>query len=300
MTSMTHYFAPEHSRWAWGGWKGSTLPGQLAGDLTAAAVSATLISPVLTAIDRAVVENAARPGQNPLSQALKTNILCSFRHPRHFFGTKPFFIIWTLYAATYTTANTVETTTRHLSQKADELLVQSVTFLSTITVNVPLGVWKDVRFVQMFGKRSAPVAAQTEGAKVASPTVQRPRFPRTVAATFLIRDAITIFGAVNLPPMIASSLPEETFANPMLKMATMQLLVPVFSQVFATPIHLLGLDMYSHPDSAARMSRIRQNLGATTLVRCARVIPAFGVGLIANTGLRDYFHEKAGYVKEGA
>lgn len=255
------------------------------------------MSYILT-ISSAVVENAARPGQNPLAQALKTNILCSFRHPRRFFGTKPFFIIWTLYAATYTTANTVETTARHLTHKADELLVQSVTLLSTITVNVPLGVWKDVRFVQLFGKPSAQVAAQTDGAKVAPPPAQRPKFPRTVAATFLIRDAITIFGAINLPPMIASSLPEETFANPMLKMATMQLLVPVFSQVFATPIHLLGLDMYSHPNNASRMSRIKQNLGATTLVRCARIVPAFGVGLIANTGLRDYFHDKAGYVKE--
>jgi hypothetical protein len=249
----------------------------------------------------AVVENAARPGQNPLTQALKTNILCSFRHSRRFFGTKPFFIIWTLYAATYTTANTVETTARHLTQKADELLVQSVTFLSTITVNVPLGVWKDVRFVQMFGRPSQPVAAQTDGAKVAPPLpVQRPKFPRTVATTFLVRDAITIFGAVNLPPMIASALPEDTFSSPMLKMATMQLMVPIFSQIFATPIHLLGLDMYSHPNSATRMSRIRQNLGATTLVRCARIIPAFGVGLIANTGLRDYFHEKAGYSMEAA
>lgn len=246
-----------------------------------------------TDMSSAVVENAARPAQNPLAQALKTNILCSLRHPRLFFGTKPFSIIWTLYAATYTTANTVETTARHVTLKADELLVQSVTFLSTILVNVPLGVWKDVRFVQMFGRPSAPTASTSS-----PPTVQRPRFPRTVAATFLIRDAITIFGAVNLPPIVSASLPEETFSNPLLKMATMQLLVPVFSQVFATPIHLLGLDMYSHPNSAARASRIRQNLGATTLVRCARIIPAFGVGLIANTGLRNYFHRKAGGVKE--
>ena len=244
------------------------------------------------------MENAARSEQAPLAQALKTNILCSFQHPRRFFGTKSFFVIWTLYAATYTTANTVETTARHMAQKADELLVQSITFLSTITVNVPLGVWKDIQFVQMFGRPSAPVATETEGAKAAPLSVQRPKFPRTVAATFLIRDATTIFGAVSLPPMVSSSLSEETFANPMLKMAATQLLVPVFSQVFATPIHLLGLDMYSHPSSASRTSRIRQNLGATTLVRCARIVPAFGVGLIANTGLRDCFHEKAGYVRK--
>jgi hypothetical protein len=247
-----------------------------------------------------VVENAARPVQNPLAQALRTNIICSFQHPRRFFGTKPFIIIWTLYAATYTTANTVETTARHLTRKADEPLVQSVTFLSTITVNVPLGVWKDVRFVQMFGRPSTLAAAQTRGAKVAPPPVQRPKFPRTVASTFLIRDAITIFGAVNLPSMISASLPEDTFANPVLKMATIQLLVPVLSQIFATPIHLLGLDIYGHPNSECRLARIRRVLGATTLVRCARIIPAFGVGLIANTGLREYFHKKAGDAKEAA
>ena len=247
----------------------------------------------------AVVENAARPGQTPLTKALTSNILCSFQHPRLFFGTKPFFIIWTLYAGTYVTANTVETTARHLTNEADQLFVQSVTFLSTIAINVPLGVWKDVRFVQLFGRLSTPVTTQGQGAK-RPPLVQSARFPRTVASTFLMRDAITIFGAVNLPPIIASSLPEETFVNPMLKMATTQLLVPVFSQIFATPIHLLGLDMYSHPDSVARTSRIRHNLKATTMVRCARIIPAFGVGLIANTGMRDLFHEKIGHAKEAA
>jgi hypothetical protein len=49
---MTQQLASEGPKFGWGGWKGSTLPGQLAGDLGAAAVSATLISPVLTAIDR--------------------------------------------------------------------------------------------------------------------------------------------------------------------------------------------------------------------------------------------------------
>jgi hypothetical protein len=52
MTSMTQQGAPERSGLAWRGWDKSALPGQLAGDIGAAAVSATLISPVLTAIDR--------------------------------------------------------------------------------------------------------------------------------------------------------------------------------------------------------------------------------------------------------
>ncbi|KAF1929421.1 uncharacterized protein M421DRAFT_419952 [Didymella exigua CBS 183.55] len=251
MSLITQQIAPERPRFAWGDWKASTLPAQLAGDLGSEIVSATLISSLLTATDHAVVENAAWPARNPFAQTLKTNIICSFRNPRRFLGTQPFIIIWTLYAATYATANIVETTARHLTQQADELLVQSVTFLSTITVNIPLGAWKDVRFVQIFGRLSAPGAAQIEAAKTAPPPVQRPKFPRTAASTFLIRDAITIFGAVNLPPMVSVSLQEDKFANPMLKMATMQLLIPVFSQIFATPIHLLGLDMYSHPNGAS-------------------------------------------------
>jgi hypothetical protein len=35
-------------------WKGSKLPAELAGDVAAAGISATLISPLITAIDRSV------------------------------------------------------------------------------------------------------------------------------------------------------------------------------------------------------------------------------------------------------
>lgn len=128
-----------------------------------------------------------------------------------------------------------------------------------------------------------------------STSIRPVKFPRMVGATFLFRDAITIFGAINLPPILSSSVPDSTFSNPAVKMAVMQFCVPVLSQVVATPIHLLGLDMYSHPHSRERTSRIKKNLGATTLVRCARIVPAFSVGCIVNTGLRSRFHRMAGY-----
>ena len=131
--------------------------------------------------------------------------------------------------------------------------------------------------------------------RVGPATAIRPaRFPKVVGATFLFRDAITIFGAINVPPIVSAAVPDSTFANPMLKFAALQLSVPVLSQVVATPIHLLGLDMYSYPqdNSQMRISRIKRNLGPTTLVRCTRIIPAFGVGCIANTGLRSYLHQE--------
>ena len=52
MSAMSQQVAPQRPDFGWGLGTGGTLPGQLAGDVGAAAVSATLISPVLTAIDR--------------------------------------------------------------------------------------------------------------------------------------------------------------------------------------------------------------------------------------------------------
>ena len=60
--------------------------------------------------------------------------------------------MWTLYAATYTTANAVESIGTALTAGADRILISSITFISTCLVNVPLGVWKDVRFVQTYGR----------------------------------------------------------------------------------------------------------------------------------------------------
>ena len=208
--------------------------------------------------------------------------------------------MWTLYAATYTTANVTETVVRAFSQKKDEVLVGSITFLSTCLVNVPLGVWKDIRFVQAYGNARLPNPV-LRGKELPSPIVQPssaslPRVPKVVGATFLIRDAITILGSFTLPSVLCEPIPDTVLSDPVIKAAAAQLVVPIFSQVFATPVHILGLDLYNHPQAQTRerLSRIRENLGPTTAMRCFRIIPAFGVGCIMNTNLRRYFHKAAG------
>jgi hypothetical protein len=248
-----------------------------------------------------VVENAAS-SKHPLLSTLKSHIICSFRHPRLFFAAKPFLYVWTLYAATYTTANTVDSIGKAFASKADQVLVSSVTFLSTCFVNVPLGVWKDVRFVQLYGRPTEAIAISNASlvAKAAATVSQRAppkiaKVPRIVGTTFLVRDAITIFGSINLPPMLSPLLSDSYFANPAIKMAALQLVVPILSQAVATPVHLLALDFYNKPGKAGaadRASRIKRGLGPTTVMRCSRIIPAFGVGLIVNTRLREYFHRK--------
>lgn len=197
----------------------------------------------------------------------------------------------------------MESIGKAIAQKKDWVLVKTVTFFSTCAVNVPLGVWKDVRFVQIFG-RNRPIASEAATRKaqlgpISTPqnTVLPAKFPRVVGATFLLRDALTILGSFTLPQMLSSSVPSWWLADPVARMAATQLLVPVLSQVVVTPVHLLGLDLYSNPqkgERGERVERIRSNLGSTTMVRCARIVPAFGVGGIVNTSLRRYFHRKAG------
>ncbi|KAH7398742.1 hypothetical protein DE146DRAFT_718659 [Phaeosphaeria sp. MPI-PUGE-AT-0046c] len=302
-----------------GEWRSSRLPAVLAGDIAAAGISATFISPLITAIDRsvlltstlkplltedrAVVENAAS-SKHPLLSTLKSHVICSFRHPRLFFSAKPFFYVWTLYAATYVTTNTVESVAKTVSSAADQVFVSSVTFLATCIVNVPLGVWKDVRFVQLYGRPTAsdnvsktPLTVTTAAATFQRPPTQAARVPRIVGATFLFRDAITIFGSINLPPMLSPVLSDSYFANPAMKLAALQLSVPILSQVVATPLHLLALDLYNRPQkegSTPRISRMKRSIASTTAMRCSRIIPAFGVGLVVNTELRDYFHGRVG------
>ncbi|CAN9435301.1 unnamed protein product [Alternaria alternata] len=207
----------------WG--KGQVLAAVLAGDVAAATISATAISPILTVIDR-------------------TNILNSVRRPRLLFATKPFLYMWTLYAATYTTANAVESIGTALTAGADRILISSITFISTCLVNVPLGVWKDVRFVQTYGRsveqvKFSKMVGNTRA--VASPTrststARATRSSRTVAATFLFRDAITIFGSISLPPMLSSavSAPDPLVPDPSTKNAAIQIFTPVLSQT-STP-----------------------------------------------------------------
>jgi len=67
-----------------------------------------------------------------------------------------------------------------------------------------------------------------------------------------------------------------------------QLMTPVTMQIFNTPFHLLGLDLYNRED--AQMSQRRQFIQReyfkTMLARMARIFPAYGIGGVVNKSIR--------------
>ncbi|RAQ48742.1 hypothetical protein AFGD_010783 [Aspergillus flavus] len=264
-----------------GDW-GSSVAGRLAGDLTAAAVSASLIAPTVTIIDRALVERAA--SDRPLLQSLRSYTVAALKRPGAFVFSRPFGLVWTLYGATYAVANGTETITKEICPAR----VDPITFATTFIVNVPLGVWKDIRFAQLFGTHIQSSAK--EALRVSSRIVSK-----AATATFLLRDGVTIFGSFTLASWCSSVIPDSLASQPSTKTIITQIAVPVLSQVVATPLHLLGLDLYNRQSGVTwsdRIATIRKHLPSATVIRCVRIIPAFGFGCLTNIGLREFFHEQ--------
>ena len=67
---------------------------------------------------------------------------------------------------------------------------------------------------------------------------------------------------------------------------------PVISQIFTTPLHLVGLSMYNHPEGGLgkHLETLRTTYPPTVVLRMLRIIPAFSVGGVVNRSLRSEMH----------
>ena len=116
--------------------------------------------------------------------------------------------------------------------------------------------------------------------------------PRASYALFALRDSMTIFASFNLPPLLAPVLPiSKELERRMTRTNAAQFLAPAGMQLFSTPLHLLGLDLYNRPGRTGigwkdRMQRIGRDWMGSSAARMARIIPAFGIGGVVNTKVR--------------
>lgn len=196
-------------------------------------------------------------------------------------------LVWAMYGATYSVANMTDT----ISRKLEIAAAGTVTFATTILANVPLALWKDMSFAQAYGTGRGPDA---KTAHVPVPVLNR-SMARAAAAIFLVRDGVTIFGSFTLAPYLSDAIPDSWATHPHAKPIITQLTVPVLTQLVATPLHLLALDMYTRQYRIPFVDRLKhsqQYVVSSTLLRGVRIIPAFGIGCLANIELRAAFHEK--------
>lgn len=247
--------------------KGSSLGVKLVGDMIAALCASFSVSPVVTAMDRAIARNAA--GVQNLWSALGEGLLVLIRRPSSITAV-PTRWLMLVYTATYLGANSAGSISEHL----DVNPMLPVLFGSTAG-NMSTGIAKDRAFARMYG-------------------VTEPRpMPWSSYRFFVTRDVMAMAFVFNLPSIISPLIREQSGLSDKRATLACQLSTPVISQIFSTPLHLLGLIVYNQPDASAGrlMGELREKYPSVVTLRMLRIIPAFSVGGVVNREVRQSWRE---------
>ncbi|AEO60858.1 hypothetical protein MYCTH_2310539 [Thermothelomyces thermophilus ATCC 42464] len=262
-------------------WNTKNLALRLGADLISAASAAVMVAPIISIIDRSIMENAS--GRRSLAQSIKSSIQALLRTPQRVVFSKPFALIFALYGGTYLTANSLDTATSTVrALPATHVSSGTAKFAASSAANIGLCIYKDQVFVRLFGP---PGAA-----------------PRPVAlpsyALFALRDCMTIFASFNVPPLLGPVLSRRVGdeVQRFVSGQTMaQFAAPATLQLVSTPVHLWGLDVYNRPGATSwrdRWAVVRKNWAVSTAARICRIVPAFGVGGVVNYKVRRGLMER--------
>ncbi|KAJ5090563.1 hypothetical protein N7532_009247 [Penicillium argentinense] len=284
-------------------WNTKDLSLRLGVDVASAATAGALTCPLITIIDQAIIEKASKgfPIQTTITTCLKSMLA----KPSAFFLSTPFLLIYTLYSSTYLTANAIDTLSSTLRNKPyDTVFAGPLKFISTTTVNMAICVYKDARFARIFGaspppqqlQGRQPIPSKHHTLRRPAPT-PTPTIPKTSYTLFCLRDSVTIFASFNVPPLLAPSVPDFMASTPAAKAAVAQFACPALMQFASTPMHLLGLDLYNRQPVGGlhwseRVARIRRDYVPSCFARMGKIVPAYGVGGVANVRMRHWLMEK--------
>ena len=219
-------------------------------------LAAGIVSPFITIIDKSITANAS--GRQKLLDGIWSEIKLLMTHPIKFVKRKEFLLIWCVYSGTYITANTIEAVCDNY-----DVSHYYPKFIGTSAVNITLGILKDKSFTKMFGVGPAK------------------HFPKISYLCFAARDSVTIFASFNLTHSLSRHF--------VLSQEKMQMAIPCVAQAIASPLYLAGLDFYNHPKKrfTQRVFFMRKEYLRTTLARVARILPAYGIGGILNSSIRE-------------
>ncbi|KAI9158245.1 membrane protein [Paramyrothecium foliicola] len=270
-------------------WNTRNLGLRLGSDLVGAASAGFLVAPIISIIDRSIMENAS--GRNSFANSIRSSLRTLFLRPHAIFLSKPFALIFLLYGGTYLTANAFDTASSTVRNRpANAVSSGTGKFAASSAANVALCVYKDNVFVRLFGPPGV---------------VPRPVTPASYAL-FALRDCLTIFASFNVPPLLAPHIDSRLSADARKKLSGLtvaQFAAPAAVQLFSTPIHLLGLDLYNRPSNTNAAGQPRVTFGdrcrligknwlVSTSARICRIIPGFGVGAVVNMKVRGSLMSK--------
>ncbi|KAF2748812.1 hypothetical protein M011DRAFT_400274 [Sporormia fimetaria CBS 119925] len=276
-------------------WNTENLALRIGVDALAAGVAGALVAPIITTIDKGIIENAS--GKRTLRESVKSTLGEMFRTPMRFFGGRPFGLVFLLYTGTYLTANLTDTLTSTLhSHPASTVSPGLPKFAATSAANLSLCLYKDSQFTKLFASTSASSSSSSKRTHLPPISTAKPRIPLPTLFLFTARDMLTIFASFNLPSLLTPrfNVYINTFEARWVRMLdagmVAQFVVPAAVQVVSTPLHLWGLDLYNRPNVGweKRVGRVVRDWGVSVCARMGRIVPAFGVGGVVNGRCRGW------------
>lgn len=233
------------------------------------------------------MENAS--GRAPLFTSVKNSLRNLVLRPNTMLFSKPVALIFCVYGGTYLTANVLDTTTSTVTNRpASHVTSGTSKFAASSAANIGLGVYKDQVYARMFG----PVGQAVR------------RVPAASYALFTARDCLTIFASFNVPALLGPGVGDLMGPDVCRRLCSGQTVVqwvaPAFAQIFTTPFHLLGLDLYNRPRCGntglpswgERAAQVYKNWGISVVARLCRIIPAYGAAGVINVKVRKSLMDK--------
>lgn len=265
----------------------TNLLSKLAGDVLVACTVTFAVSPFLTVIDKAIVQKAA--GTHSVLQSSFESIVNIARNPGSYVRSPMFLMMWGVYASTYCTANCLKTIMEHEDHKkeSDQKTSNEVgkfgVFAATTAVNSASSMVKDKFYARHFGSSTAASIV-----------------PKATYCLWGLRDCMVIGSSFILPDIFSSILAENTDMDRAAALKVSQLACPVAAQFVATPVQLLALDIYNRPLRKLSLGEVvterlrfqTNNFASIVGARISRIFPAYGIGGIGNTYLRDKWRDQ--------
>jgi hypothetical protein len=255
---------------------------KIIGDVVVGTGVTFAVAPSLTVVDKAIVQSAA--GTHTLLKSAFESVQGMFLHPIKYVKSPTFLLMWGVYAATYSTANSLKTLVEHqeyanaAKQSSSSDMGKLGVFLGTTCVNSGVSMLKDQAYAKMFGANNIQAS-----------------IPRMTYAVWMARDLSVVGSSFILPDMVYPHLVEKYGMESNQARSFCQLALPMGAQLVAGPLHYLGLDLYNRnlgkkSWSEAVLDRsksLHRGFAPVVTARIARIFPGYGFGGVLNSKLRD-------------
>lgn len=233
--------------------------------------ASSLVSPLVSIIDKCLVQDIASPGHflESVGKASKEMVFA----PRAFFGGLSFRFTWFVYFGTYAVVNLSELALDVNRIRRDEDRKRYKVGASSVA-NIGLLAWRDAVFAREFGSGKAPKST-----------------PMRTIGLFAARDSTTMFATFYAAPEAARYLQKEHGVERNTAELSMALGIPVIAQFLTAPLHIHALDYFNRRQAtmAERMSTLKAEMGTVCFARGLRILPAFGIGSFSNNKFRELF-----------